>query len=515
MAVDGTDDRVGGRYRLLEVVGSGGMGRVWRAEDDLLLRTVAVKEVAVPSAAPLVSEAMREARAAARLDHPGVVKVFDVVWRRGRCWIVMEYVPSRSLQQVIRDDGPLPVHQAARIGLRMLAALRAAHAAGVLHRDVKPDNVLLAADGRVVLTDFGLATFGAGVDGPDPRLGSPSFIAPERLRAADAGAASDLWSFGATLYAAVEGRTPFARADAGTALRALLDEPPDPPVRAGAMAPLLLDLLVKDPAERPGAAEVDARLRAIVSGPAELDARLRGIVSGPAGARPDGAAVGEAPPRTRRVRLVLAGTAALLTAAGLIVIGQRSDERARTVTPAAMMSEALAAPPRIGACGPGTPAPVTAADRNVPTRLPAGWVWFRDPSGFALALPAGWRRAVTGNDVCFSDPQGRRAFTVTMSPVVTRRPLAYWQGRERADLAAGSLPGYARISMGVLLLRDGGADWEYTWRPDSDTVRHERRVLLAVGDGRSYLLRWAVTDADWPASRALQRHLVDLFASAR
>ncbi|WP_435827546.1 serine/threonine-protein kinase [Actinoplanes philippinensis] len=155
-----------GRYRLLEVVGSGGMGRVWRAEGTLLQRTVAIKELTSPSCP------VREARAAARLDHPGVVRVYDVFTTEERAWLVMEHVPSRSLYRVVTEDGPMAPAEVAAIGLRLLAALRSAHAAGVLHRDVKPDNVLLqtgieAGYGRVVLTDFGLAAIGG--DGPDPR----------------------------------------------------------------------------------------------------------------------------------------------------------------------------------------------------------------------------------------------------------------------------------------------------------------------------------------------------------
>src|ERR1700712_3260904 len=156
---------VSGRYRLLEVLGTGGMGRVWLADDELLDRRVAIKETATatdvtpPQMLAVQPRTMLEARAAARLDHPAVVTVFDVVWRPGHSWIVMEYVNSRSLHDAVRADGPLPHPEAARIGLQLLGALRAAHAVGVLHRDVKPHNVLLAADGRVVLTDFGLATF--------------------------------------------------------------------------------------------------------------------------------------------------------------------------------------------------------------------------------------------------------------------------------------------------------------------------------------------------------------------
>jgi serine/threonine protein kinase len=170
------DDRVGGRYRLIEELGAGGMGQVWLADDELLGRRVAVKEILASPAELPDDRTVREARAAARLDHPNVVKVFDVVWWSGRSWIVMEYVGPRSLHTAIRADGPLPHREAAKIGLQMLIALRAAHSAGVLHRDVKPHNVLLGADGRVVLTDFGLATERPELT-IEPNMGSPFFLA--------------------------------------------------------------------------------------------------------------------------------------------------------------------------------------------------------------------------------------------------------------------------------------------------------------------------------------------------
>jgi serine/threonine protein kinase len=233
------DELVGGRYRLLEVIGVGGMGRVWRAQDELLHRVVAAKEIDPPhevAASEMVKlqlNTMREARAAARLDHPGIVQVYDVIWWPDRSWIVMEYVPSRSLHEAVRDAGPFRHRDAARIGLGILSALRAAHAAGVLHRDVKPHNVLLAQNGRIVLTDFGLATIEGMRAGPDPLLGSPHYLAPERLRGAAAGASTDMWSLGATLYAAVEGRAPFQRETMIGSLTALMTEPPDPPARPG------------------------------------------------------------------------------------------------------------------------------------------------------------------------------------------------------------------------------------------------------------------------------------------
>ncbi|MBM0227638.1 serine/threonine protein kinase [Micromonospora sp. ATA51] len=243
---------VAGRYRLLDQVGSGGMGRVWRARDEMLHRDVAVKEVVPPGwlteseRDELRLRTLREARTAARLNHPNVVRIYDVVHDRGSPWIVMEYVPSRSLQELLDTDGPLPPRRTAEIGLAVLAALRAAHAAGVLHRDVKPHNVLVAHDGRVVLTDFGLATFVGGdgaMTGPGMVLGSPHFVAPERARDGISDPRTDLWSLGATLYAAVEGRSPYARASAMATLSALATDPPDPMRRAGPLRPALAGLL--------------------------------------------------------------------------------------------------------------------------------------------------------------------------------------------------------------------------------------------------------------------------------
>ncbi|MQA97623.1 MAG: protein kinase, partial [Streptosporangiales bacterium] len=264
-----------GRYRLDTPLGRGGMGTVWRATDELLDRGVAVKELRFPpeiSAAErsvLKERTKREARAAARLSHPGVVTVLDVVDAEDRPWIVMELVPSRSLAQVVEEDGPLPYRRVAEIGLRLLAALGVAHAAGVIHRDVKPGNVLLGDNGRVVLTDFGLAV----LEG-DPSLtqsgmiiGSPAYMAPERARGGVVSPASDLWSLGATLYTAVEGRPPYDRKGSMAVLTAALFDDPDPSEHAGPLRPLLEDLLRRDPPARPGIGDAARRLRHILLTP--------------------------------------------------------------------------------------------------------------------------------------------------------------------------------------------------------------------------------------------------------
>jgi tRNA A-37 threonylcarbamoyl transferase component Bud32 len=264
---------VAGRYRLREPVGTGGMGRVWLARDEMLDRDVAVKEFVPPEwmtdeeKARLKDRTLREARSAARLNHPNVVQIYDVVHADGQPWIVMEYVPSRSLHQVLSEDGAFAPVAAARVGLHVLDALTAAHEAGVLHRDIKPHNVLIGGEGRVVLTDFGLATFvdDGSVTGPGLIVGSPQYVSPERARDGASTVESDLWSFGATLYAAVEGRSPYARESAMATLMALATEPPDPTELAGPLAPVLTGLLRHEPEARLTAAEVDRRLRMIVA----------------------------------------------------------------------------------------------------------------------------------------------------------------------------------------------------------------------------------------------------------
>jgi hypothetical protein len=263
------------RYRLIESLGAGGMGRVWLARDEMLRRDVAIKEVIPPEGLTreerdeLRQRTLREARAAARLNDPNVVRIYDVLHTEQAPWIVMEYVPSRSLHQVITEDGPLPPERVAQIGLAVLGALRAAHGAGVLHRDVKPGNVLLADTGRVVLTDFGLAVFEGGdgaVTRPGLILGSPQYISPERAREGISGPESDMWSLGATLYAAVEGRSPYARSTTYATLTALATEDPDPAQRAGVLKPVIGALLRKDPRARAGVAETERLLQRAAAG---------------------------------------------------------------------------------------------------------------------------------------------------------------------------------------------------------------------------------------------------------
>jgi len=250
------------------------MGTVWEAHDEVLGRDVALKEVLPP---PDLTESereifkirtFREARAAGRVAHPCVATVYDVLEENGHPWIVMQLVRSRTLGEVVREQGPMPQSQVARIGLQLLEALRAAHAAGVLHRDVKPDNVLLTEDGRAVLTDFGIATTQdeAPVTRTGMLVGTPAFMAPERAAGGPAQPASDLWAVGVTLYQAIEGHSPFHRSNALATLGAVMHAEPTPLARAGALGPVLLGLLRKNPAERMALEEAEQRLTAIISG---------------------------------------------------------------------------------------------------------------------------------------------------------------------------------------------------------------------------------------------------------
>jgi serine/threonine protein kinase len=245
------------RYRLLAQVGRGGMGTVWRAYDELLGREVAVKEVRLPLVldeelrAELCARTEREGRATAMVAHPSVITVYDVVTEDDRPWIVMELLRARSLEEVIRQDGPLPPRRVAEIGRHVLGALRAVHAKGILHRDVKPSNVLVTED-RVVLTDFGLAALegDASITQAGIVLGSAGYIAPERVLGDKASPAADLWSLGATLYTAVEGRGLHGRRTAAAALAALTSGEPIPMPKAGPLAPVLTGLLQIDPRQR-------------------------------------------------------------------------------------------------------------------------------------------------------------------------------------------------------------------------------------------------------------------------
>jgi hypothetical protein len=360
---------VAGRYRLSAVIGRGGMGVVWQARDELLSRDVAVKEMIWP---PFLTDqeqraacrrATREAQVAARLNHRNVVRVFDIVEEDGCPWIVMELLPYRSLLDVIEDEGPLAPAEAAKVGLQILAALRAAHAEGIVHRDVKPANILIGPGNRVVLTDFGIAW---AADSPAVTtvgvlLGSPSYIAPERARGGHSGAPGDLWGLGASLYTAVEGHPPFERANVLASITAVVTDELAPATHAGPLWPVLNGLLRKDP---------DRRLDA-----AETERMLRGVSAAPAGVSPPA----RRPRRSHGSLVAAVGSAALLvlaaggTAVGLRVIRSSQDRppASAVVAPPSAASMPLATAsthPATASARPTTPASPHTTTHTSPAR---------------------------------------------------------------------------------------------------------------------------------------------------
>jgi hypothetical protein len=279
-----------GRYRLAEPVGKGAMGQVWRGHDEILKRPVAVKEVLLPEELPkaerdhLAARTLREARAAARLHHPGIVTVYDVAQFDEVPWIVMEFVSGPSLAEIIKRDGRLPWQQVAALGADLADALAHAHAAGVVHRDLKPGNVLLAGS-RTVLTDFGVARVldaTTELTAKGDLLGTPQYMAPEQIEGEHIGAPVDLWALGATLHTAVEGSPPFGGPTLTAVLAAILTRPPPTPEHAGPMAPVLGALLRRVPSQRPDAAALTGQLTALLQpGPAVLTVRSPGSASHP------------------------------------------------------------------------------------------------------------------------------------------------------------------------------------------------------------------------------------------
>ncbi|MEV5691957.1 serine/threonine-protein kinase [Micromonospora globbae] len=518
---------IAGRYRLVDLVGTGGMGRVWRARDELLHRDVAVKEVVPPvwlgeaERDDLRRRTLREARTAARLSHPNVVRIYDVVHDRDSPWIVMEYVESRSLQQILAVDGPLSPARTARIGLAVLAALRAAHTAGVLHRDVKPHNVLVATDGRVVLTDFGLATFTGGdaaMTGPGMILGSPHFVAPERARDGISDPRTDLWSLGATLYAAVEGQPPYARDSAMATLSALATDPPDPMRRAGPLRPVLTGLLQRDPWRRLTAVEAEPLLRRAATAtpaptrPAAPDPTrppapgpTRRAAPDPAGPAAERAApAGRSGTRARRGQRVAVGVAAAATAllaavgTGLAMAASDRSEREPSGTgagigptrPAAAFA-CVAAPPAAASPVPSVPPPPGARFRLVP-----GWTWYTDPTGFQIAAPIAWLHWTEDAVTCFREPGGTRVLSVEAS-VARADPVAWWRSEERRLTGDGALPGYRRVDISPMDIFDGGAVWECAWLNPAGERVHTARLLANTSADRAYTVSWLTKEFDW------------------
>jgi len=495
---------IGGRYALLGAVGAGGMGTVWRGHDQLLRRDVAVKEVLLPPGVPraehqmLCERTLREARAAAALNNPAVVRIYDVVEEDDRPWIVMELVAARSLAEIINETGPLRPELVADVGMQVLGALEAAHAAGILHRDVKPGNILLSADGRATLTDFGVArTSGdSALTGTGLLLGSPAYIPPERARGGSAVPASDLWSLGATLYAAVEGHPPYGRGDPLPTLAAIVSDPPPPFTYAGPLRTVLTGLLEKDPEHRWDVRRARGGFRdALGIGRVEATSLLAVGAARPPPAIPAGSAIGPGsggvPSRRRHARTALALAVVLvlvLVLAGVAGAGGYYLTRQRSP-----------------ATSPAAPSPVAAT-------TPAGYFRFDHPDGFSIAVPSGWEREVLtpSGVIQFRDPVdkegGGRFLRLQAAETDLADVEAHWRGAH-ARTKEG-LQGYQLVD--IRKSRAGSrpsADWEFT-----HTLAAHRHVIdrgFIIG-GMVYSVYLSTREEQFAASR----HLIDTVASS-
>ncbi|WP_017577228.1 serine/threonine-protein kinase [Nocardiopsis kunsanensis] len=509
------------RYRLDDVIGTGGMGRVWQGTDTLLDRPVAVKELTTPPGLPdhevevLRTRMIREARSAAQLSHPSIITVFDVADEDGRPWIVMELVRGPSLGTLLRDEGTLPVHRAAEIGEQMAAALSEAHRRGIVHRDIKPGNVLIAGDDRAVLTDFGIAHLDGSTHLTSTGLliGSPSYLAPEVAHGYSAAPASDMWALGVTLYQAVEGTLPFDRPTPMSTLTAIVTQDLPEPTRAGALAPLLAELCAKEPEDRPTSDRVRARLREIheaaeagptgaaaapapVPGPAPEPVATGTAASaqGPPAVAAAGATAGSAADGDRGSKrnrnLVIAAVALVVLVAGAVtsaLVSMNRDDTEQLVGggQAGSADEAPQEPtgaedePAESTSEPGAGATEEDEDGQDEAGEEDGsddeeWDFLErheDESGFSVDVPEGWEIERQGHMVYFHNPDGGYLM-VDQTDAPNDDAGDDWRDLEPA--ASGNFDGYSLIGIEDVDAEwaddyNSAADWEFTF---SDGDRH-------------------------------------------
>ncbi|MBL1081439.1 serine/threonine protein kinase [Streptomyces actinomycinicus] len=538
---------IAGRYRLADSIGSGGMGRVWRAHDEVLHRTVAIKEltaalyVSDSDQAVLLARTRAEARAAARINHSAVVTVHDVLEHDGRPWIVMELVEGSSLADAVKERGRVEPAEAARIGLWVLRALRAAHSAGVLHRDVKPGNVLLGSDGRVLLTDFGIAQIEGDttITRTGEVVGSVDYLAPERVRGHDPGPSSDLWALGATLYTAVEGRSPFRRTSPLSTMQAVVEEDADEPRHAGPLGPVIAALLRKDPAQRPGAEEAEQMLaeaaegrrpsmaQAFVptqssglrtsgadnpgygrhghpagdaahgtpAGPGRSGTGPTAVAPTPVPPGPAGGSAGARPRRRLRTLAVVVAAAAVLGGGGAVAVQKWGGLEHSTG------SGGDTNPSRTSPAGDDTASP------NSGGMVPASWKRYDDEWGFSIYLPEGWSRKVVGvpgeiKQVDYT-PDGGKHFVRIALDSSPDFPDANEHQLDLDDQLSRRLVDYHRVRLEKNLYRDlDGSVWEYTWTAQAkDTPfpgpRRAMEETYVSRDGIEYAIYISSPAADW------------------
>ena len=531
---------VGGRYRLDRSIGSGGMGTVWQGTDELLGREVAVKEVRFPpevgekEQAELRERTLREARATARLSHPNVVTTYDVVEDDGRPYIVMELLPSRSLSTVLREDGALPPHRVAEIGLGLLGALESSHAQGVLHRDVKPGNVLLTPDGRPVLTDFGIATMAGdpALTSTGVVLGSPAYMSPERARGHKPGPESDLWSLGATLYAAVEGRPPYDAENALGTLTAVISDPVEPPRAGGPLAEAILGLLAKDPGdrmsipatrallERAAAVRAPATTAALPAGAGALDRAGRTEALHPVATSGNGGTDGPAPTdyparehadRRGSRGLLAALLVAVLLIGGLVALAlaNRDDGGQDTGAQPQQTPATSAAETTPEQTEQTTPEETTEEEQD---GAPAGFTTYEDPSGFSVAVPEGWeatQSSATAVDI--TEPGGSRFLRIDQTDSPKDDPEEDWKEQEKS--VKERLPGYKKIDIDTVDYNGWpAADWEFTFGEDGTT--HVLNRGFVPNENKGYAIYMSAPEEQWGDSQSIFQTAADTFQPA-
>lgn len=549
------------RYRLESVLGRGGMGTVWRAKDEVLGRDVAVKQLRFTAGVGederhrLIARALTEAKAIARIRHTSAVTVYDVVEEDDRPWIVMELVESRSLSEVIREDGVLTPHRAAQIGLDLLGVLAEAHRSGILHRDVKPSNVLIGHDGRVVLTDFGIARVEGdpSVTSTGMLVGAPSYISPERARGHVPGAPADMWSLGATLYAMVEGYPPYDKGSALSTLTAVMTEELTLPRNGGALTPVIQGLLRKDPAERLDERAARRMLQAVVdAGEPAVAVPLAVPEPAPAAAHPTRvqpvpaprpaptpAAVPTAPVaataaagpvrRNRRPLLALLVALVLVAAAGVLVAvlanrhhgkNQGTTRKSTTaasqpasVKPSAAASPGAASPVAGGQGSAAASAPASAGGSG--TAVAAGYQRVQGPGGSSLEIPVGWRIvSQAGTSWKYKGPGGTLQIDATDQPGSSA--VGAWQAEEAS--ISHSFANYHRVRLQTVPYRDhwDAADWEWTYDSAKSGALHALNRGFVTGPKHGYAIYWTAPDATWNSAgnQGLLNHFFTSFRPA-
>lgn len=553
-------DLIAGRYRITTPLGRGGMGTVWRAQDDLLGRAVAVKELHVDAGQSAADaegrreRTLREARSVAQVKHPGILVLHDVVQHDAQPWLVMELIDGRSLADRMALEGPVPPAEAARIGLALLAALRAAHTAGVLHRDLKPANVLLeAGTERVVLSDFGIAQVAGQTTLTETGafVGSPEYTAPERMSGKRTGPESDLWSLGVLLCAAVEGESPFHRDSVAGVLHAVVMDDIRIPDSAGPLTPVVRGLLERDPERRLGADEAEQALRGFL-----VEERMPTVPRTPVTPKPaqpppadDAIVLGAAPAPTARPRIrtaLLAGALVAALAAGgtgtwLMTRDDSSAgseatgsggpagevrEKPETEKPSKSPSKSADKPKKPDGNGnsPAAPKPTpegTGKDKPGGTAspdkpdepedpAPAGYRTVSDPTGFKMVTPTGFVRSAEPPRVFYNSANNAFRIGVHPQPLDPDGPLAVM--RQAHKNGPSDYPGYRDGSVRATTHNGHpAAVWEFTWDGGADDGGPRRTYDLSWDEGGKMYDLWV----SGPAGQAArgERHFVEAHRS--